>query len=212
MSVVCLVSGGLDSAVLVKLCRHRFSKLYALTVDYGQTHKREVEAARQISEIADEWRLVKLELPVKSQLVGGQIPDASAGWKPTWVPARNAVLLSVAAGYAEAVSADTIGIAVHLRDANYPDCTVEFIQAMEKTLSIALSRRIQIYAPFVNMSKADVVRVGAELFVPFEKTWSCYRGEQIHCGTCKSCVERKQAFREANVPDPTVYAKGGVRS
>jgi 7-cyano-7-deazaguanine synthase len=126
--------------------------------------------------------------------------------KQTVVPFRNAIMLSIAGGFAESVGADGLVIAAHGGDhAIYPDCREEFMRAMGDAMRLGTYAGIALLRPFITFNKAAIVREGARLGVNFARTWSCYKGREIHCGTCGTCVERREAFLEAGVPDPTVY-------
>jgi 7-cyano-7-deazaguanine synthase len=126
--------------------------------------------------------------------------------KATVVPNRNMILLSVAAGWAISSEFDRLAYAAHSGDhAIYPDCRTEFADALDSAIRLADWREVSLYRPFVDHTKADVVTLGAELNVPFENTWSCYKGLDLHCGRCGTCVERREAFHIAEVSDPTAY-------
>ncbi|MCB1120019.1 MAG: 7-cyano-7-deazaguanine synthase, partial [Verrucomicrobiae bacterium] len=128
--------------------------------------------------------------------------------KSTVVPNRNMILLSVATGWAVSLKADCVSYAAHAGDhAIYPDCREEFADALDKTMRLADWQEIYLNRPFVSWTKADIVRRGAELNVPFEKTWSCYEGGDQHCGRCGTCIERREAFHLAGVADPTEYSE-----
>ena len=126
--------------------------------------------------------------------------------KATVVPNRNMILLSLAAGYAISIQYDTVAYAAHSGDHTiYPDCRPAFADAMEQVLKLADWESISLFRPFVNWSKADLVKRGNEIGVPFEHTWSCYAGGEKHCGKCGTCVERKEAFELVGLSDPTCY-------
>ena len=126
--------------------------------------------------------------------------------KATVVPNRNMLFLAVAASWAIAQGAAAVAYAAHAGDhAIYPDCRPEFVRAMSAALGLADWRQLELATPFINWDKGQIVRRGAELGVPFEKTWSCYRGGTAHCGTCGTCVERREAFSQAGIADPTIY-------
>lgn len=158
-----------------------------------------------------------LELPMIGEILGGsaltdptiELPEghyAEESMKKTVVPNRNMILLSLAAGHAISLSFDTVAYAAHAGDHTiYPDCRPEFADSMEKSLKLADWNEIKLYRPFVNLTKEELVRHGLELGVPFEKTWSCYAGGNLHCGKCGTCVERKEAFELVGIPDPTDY-------
>ena len=129
--------------------------------------------------------------------------------KSTVVPNRNMILLSVATGHALSIKARQIAYAAHSGDhAIYPDCRNEFAEAMANAIMLADWEQVELIRPFVDWTKADIVRRGAELGVPFAKTWSCYKGGDLHCGRCGTCIERREAFDLAKVIDPTPYADG----
>ena len=130
--------------------------------------------------------------------------------KKTVVPFRNGIMLAIAAGYAESEGADGIVIAAHAGDhAIYPDCRENFMVAMSDAIRAGTYAQVELIRPFIKMTKAQIVRRGAELGVDYSQTWSCYVGGEIHCGKCGTCVERREAFLEAGIPDPTVYLDEG---
>jgi 7-cyano-7-deazaguanine synthase len=149
----------------------------------------------------------------KSDLLksGGDIPDghyAEASMKQTVVPFRNGIMLAIAAGYAESMDAAGLVIAAHSGDhAIYPDCREPFMQAMAAAMDAGTYARIQLLRPFIATDKAGIAKRGAELGLDFSETWSCYKGGGIHCGVCGTCVERREAFMLAGLPDPTIYQK-----
>ena len=127
--------------------------------------------------------------------------------KQTVVPFRNAIMLSIACGFAESVGAEGLVIAAHGGDhAIYPDCREEFMSAMAEAMRLGTYADIQLLRPFIAMNKGQIAATGTQLGVDFSRTWSCYKGGAIHCGTCGTCVERREAFGEAGVIDPTEYA------
>ena len=160
-----------------------------------------------------------LIFPDSSDLLAGsaltsseiEVPEghyAEDNMKATVVPNRNMILLSVAAGWAISSKYDRIAYAAHSGDhAIYPDCRNEFAEALDGAIRLADWHEVSLYRPFVDMTKADIVSLGAKLGVPFEKTWSCYKGQDLHCGRCGTCVERREAFYLAGVDDPTTYAQ-----
>jgi 7-cyano-7-deazaguanine synthase len=147
----------------------------------------------------------------KSDLLrsGGDIPEghyAEESMKKTVVPFRNGIMLSIAAGFAESIGADAVTIAAHSGDhAIYPDCREPFMRAMGEAMEQGTYAGIKLLRPFIDMDKAAIARRGAELGVDFAETWSCYKGGEIHCGVCGTCVERREAFLLAGLQDPTVY-------
>ncbi len=140
---------------------------------------------------------------------GGEIPDGhyeEVSMKQTVVPFRNGIMLSIAAGFAESVGAGGLVIAAHAGDhAIYPDCRETFMQSMGDAIRLGTYAEVELLRPFIHFTKAQIAARGHELGVDFAKTWSCYKGKEIHCGTCGTCVERREAFEVAGVPDPTVY-------
>ena len=210
-------SGGMDSTVLLYQLLQAGDEVKALSINYGQRHSRELEAARALcAELGVEHRVADLsglsDLLAGSALTSSEIdvPEghyAEDNMKATVVPNRNMILLSVAAGWAISSKYDRIAYAAHSGDhAIYPDCRNEFAEALDGAIRLADWHEVSLYRPFVDMTKADIVAVGAKLGVPFEKTWSCYKGQDLHCGRCGTCVERREAFYLAGVDDPTTYA------
>ncbi len=212
---VVLLSGGLDSTTLAYLLDAYGFQLYALSFRYGQRHERELAAARAVARRLDvaEHRIVTVDLAQwgGSSLVGaGDIPSGETqGIPSTYVPMRNLVFLSIAHAYAEAIEADAVAIAVSQVDySGYPDCRGEFLAAYQQAADLAsrrfveTGRRIPVLAPFLDVPKSGIVRLGLRLGVDYSLTWSCYRGGERPCQQCDSCRLRAQAFAEAGVPDP----------
>jgi 7-cyano-7-deazaguanine synthase len=215
MKAVVLASGGLDSTVLLYYLLDQGHELRALSIDYGQRHRRELQAAGDICRHAGvEHRITDLSA-VRPLLAGSALTDkidvpeghyAAESMKATIVPNRNMILLSIAIGWAVSLEYDSVAYAAHAGDHPiYPDCRPEFVEAMERAAGLCDWRQIAIHRPFVAKTKAEIVRIGAECDAPFELTWSCYKGGDAHCGKCGTCVERKEAFEGANVKDPTLY-------
>jgi len=224
-SAVVLLSGGMDSATALAITKADGFEITALTVDYGQRHRREIDAARSVANhygVADH-RVVFLDLTAigGSALTDHQIrvPQQRSleaigqGIPSTYVPARNTVLLGYALGLAEATGAKAIVIAAnHLDSSGYPDCRPEFYAAFQEVARLGTKcgvegQVIEIRTPLIQMTKADIVRKGEELGVPWELTWSCYLGGTNACGTCDSCQLRLKGFGEAGVEDPLPYAR-----
>jgi len=212
--VVMLLSGGVDSATLAYYLLKQHQEVYALTVDYGQKHFKELRAAVEIAHAAGiSWKVLDLRTLqplLKSALTTNDpIPEGhytAESQKLTVVPNRNAILLNIAAGYAISIGANTIAYAAHRNDRTiYPDCRPEFVGALQAALDAGTDADLLVYAPFINMTKAQIVELGISLNVPFELTWSCYKGGQKACGRCGTCVERLEAFALNHVKDPIEY-------
>ncbi|MGH8226240.1 MAG: 7-cyano-7-deazaguanine synthase QueC [Gammaproteobacteria bacterium] len=217
---VVLVSGGLDSAtVLARACAEGW-RCHALSFDYGQRHRAELEAAQRVAAAlgAMEHRIVAVGLDVfgGSALTDAAIavPEAgSEGIPATYVPARNTVFLALALAYAETLGAGDIFIGVNAVDySGYPDCRPAFIEAFERLANLATKAgaegaRLRVHAPLMTMSKAEIIRRGMELGVDYALTVSCYRAddEGRACGRCDSCRLRREGFSAADIPDPTHY-------
>jgi 7-cyano-7-deazaguanine synthase len=210
-----IYSGGLDSTVLLYLLRKE-GPVHALGIDYGQRHVRELLAARDICARVD-VPFVKVDLSGLAVLWPGssqtdrsvEVPEghyAEESMKRTVVPNRNMTMLAVAAGYALAHGLDTVAYAAHAGDhAIYPDCRPLFVQRLRDALDACDWKPLALLVPFLHKTKAQLVSLGHHLGVPFGTTWTCYKGLQKHCGRCGSCTERREAFVEAKVPDPTEY-------
>ncbi len=217
MKAVLIFSGGLDSTTLLYYLRQQGHEMRCLCVDYGQRHRRELAAAQAICRpLGVECRLADLTA-VRPLLAGSALTDdvpvplgpyTDDSMKLTVVPNRNMIMLSVAIGWAVSLEFDAVAYAAHVGDhAVYPDCRPEFAEAIARAAALCDRRPIELCRPFIDKSKADIVRIGARLGVPFANTWSCYQGGQVHCGKCATCLERREAFRIAGVPDPTAYAR-----
>ena len=220
-TTVLILSGGLDSTVLLYHLRAEGHTVKALSVDYGQRHARELDYARATCRrLGVEHRVADLTalapLLASSALVDPAvaIPNgeyARDNMRLTVVPNRNMIMLAVAAAWAIGEKADSVSFAAHHGyHTLYPDCTPQFIESMARSIRLADWHPVRLVAPFARQTKADIVRRGVELGVPFEQTWSCYEGGEAHCGRCGTCRERAEAFAAAGVPDPTRYAAGGA--
>jgi len=217
MKVVVLCSGGMDSVTALHWARREHAVVAVVSFDYGAKHNhRELPlAAEHAAALGVRHEVIALDFMDRlfaSDLLksGGEIPEGhyeAENMKQTVVPFRNAIMLSIAGGFAESVGAEGLVIAAHGGDhAIYPDCREEFMQAMGKTLRLGTYARIRLLRPFIAMTKGDIVTEGTRLGVDFARTWSCYKGSEVHCGRCGTCVERREAFQLAGVPDPTEYA------
>ncbi|MDD5707473.1 MAG: 7-cyano-7-deazaguanine synthase QueC [Kiritimatiellae bacterium] len=214
--VVVLVSGGMDSVTALYHAIRKYRVVGALSFDYGAKHNaRELPLARyhcrKLGVPHEVIRLGFVDRLFKSDLLksGGSVPDGhyeQGNMRRTVVPFRNGIMLSVAAGYAESVGATGVVIAAHAGDhAIYPDCRESFMLAMGHAIRLGSYTKIALLRPFIAMTKAQIARRGAALGVDFAKTWSCYKGRRVHCGTCGTCVERREAFLLAGLDDPTAY-------
>jgi len=210
---VVLLSGGLDSAVTLYLAIKRGFLCSCLVFDYGQRHRREIENARRLAKrTGSSLRVIKFALPWGgSSLLNKKksLPRArSRGIPSTYVPARNIIFLSFALSYAQTIRAERVFIGAHVHDySGYPDCRKQFLKSFQSaarygTGTGSLSRGIKISAPLVNKSKVQIIRLGKSLGVPFNLTWSCYKGGSSPCGRCQSCFFRSKGFQEAGLTDP----------
>lgn len=217
MHTVLIHSGGLDSTVLLYHLLAEGHTVSALSVHYGQRHAKELGCAAAIAKHLGVRHEVADLRPVSGLLAGSSltspeisVPEghyAEENMKATVVPNRNMILLALAAGWAISQKADAVAYAAHSGDhAIYPDCRTEFADAMRHAIGLADWHKVDLVRPFVTLTKADIVRRGAQLSVPFAETWSCYKGGELHCGRCGTCIERREAFHLAGVPDPTPYA------
>ncbi|TKB74430.1 MAG: 7-cyano-7-deazaguanine synthase QueC [Nitrospira sp.] len=226
MKAVVLASGGLDSTVAAAVARRDGYRLHLLSVDYGQRHRRELDAAGRVAQAlaAEDHRIVALDLraiggsALTSELAvpkGRSETQRAGGIPATYVPARNTLLLALAVGYAETVGARTVFIGANVIDySGYPDCRPEFLRAFEAVARLGSKagvegRGIEIKAPLIELSKAQIIELGTRLGVPFELTHSCYdpteSGEA--CGQCDSCLIRLEGFRAAGRTDPARYVR-----
>lgn len=217
---VIIFSGGLDSTTCMGIAKDKGYELYPITFHYGQRHNREVEQAKKIAAYYNvpDHRIVNLSF--LKEIGGSALTDEELdvptdgdedGIPITYVPARNLIFLSLATAYAEVVGAEVIYIGVSAVDfSGYPDCRPEFIESMSNTIKLATKAgttgtNLRIETPLIHLSKADTVRVGMELEVPYHLTTSCYNGAEVACGVCDSCRLRLKGFEEAGYKDPIPY-------
>lgn len=218
--VVAIVSGGMDSVTLAYMLADAGNDLIMLSFDYGQRHRKELQYAREASIVLGAQHSIIPMQFLKPFLHGSALTDDSVDVPEghyeaptmalTVVPNRNAIMLSIATGIAVAEKAAFVATGVHAGDhAVYPDCRPGFIDLMNQTMQVATEGfhepSFTIEAPFVHMTKASICSLGDSLHVPWDRTWSCYKGGLIHCGKCGTCVERREAFSLAGVKDPTAY-------
>ena len=235
-NIVVLLSGGLDSSALAFLIVKKSppylqNRVYSLTFDYGQSHKKELESARKIAKKirAVEHKIVKFDLTLwgGSSLTDNKIkiplnrriPESNQkkltpkSIPNTYVPARNTIFLTFALAYAEAIKADEIYIGVNSVDySGYVDCRPAFIKKFQELIKVATvagvqGKGVKIKTPLINMTKAKIVKLGEKLGVPWGSTWSCYLGKKLACGVCDSCQLRLKGFAQAGVKDQIRYSK-----
>jgi 7-cyano-7-deazaguanine synthase len=223
MKALVLCSGGVDSTTLLAMAVEKYGKenVFALSILYGQRHKRELEAAQSV---AGYYQVEQLFLDLSrifrysnSPLLAHSTEELPHGayetqkekeeGKPisTYVPFRNGLFLSSAASLALSKECSVLYYGAHHDDwagSAYPDCSVSFVEAMNRAIYEGSGKQVQIEAPFISWSKAQIVAKGLELKVPYELTWSCYEGNEVPCGTCGTCIDRKRAFEENGVEDP----------
>lgn len=211
---VIIVSGGMDSITLLHEYKERIA--LAVTYDYGSNHaKKEIAFAKEhCKALGIEHLVIPLAFMrdyFKSSLLEGAdaIPEghyADENMKSTVVPFRNGIMLAIACGLAESRGLCFVMIANHGGDhAIYPDCRGTFISAMSEAMAYGTYEHIKVEAPYTGITKADIAKRGAKLGIDYSRTWSCYKGGEKHCGKCGTCVERKEAFNLAGIPDPTEY-------
>lgn len=216
---IAIVSGGLDSVTLAYLLHAQGYALHIVSFDYGQRHKKELAlaelCARRLNSAFDSVDLTSITQFLKGSALTDAIPVpeghyAAQNMAITVVPNRNAIMLSVAYAIAVEEQADIVALGVHSGDHFiYPDCRPSFLHAFDAMQRSAVEGfgkpNLRLEAPFMHLDKYQIVKLGTALGVPYADTWSCYNGNEKHCGRCGTCVERKHAFRDASVADPTVY-------
>lgn len=225
-----LSSGGVDSTTCVGLAVKELGKDNVITASlyYGQKHDKELECARKVAEYygvrhieEDISNVMKYANEVCTLIKGGkdivhksyaeQIEENGEGRVNTYVPFRNGLFLSIATAYADSLFPNEpvdIYYGAHADDAAgnaYADCSPEFAEAMDKAINIGTYGNINVKRPLINMNKAEVVKTGLDIGVPYELTWSCYEGGEVQCGTCATCIDRKRAFEQNGVIDPVPY-------
>jgi len=214
MKAVVVFSGGPDSTTVLYLALKRGFQVFPLTFDYGQLAEREIEHARAIAERLG-LRLLAVDLAAmkgiysgSTSLVDERIPITEEFTSPIIVPFRNGIMLAIAVAYAQSIGATHVFYGAQGSDAaHYPDCRPSFVEAFREAARRGTDSEIEIEAPLASMKKSEVIKLGTELGVPFKLTWSCYRQGERHCGVCESCNNRKRAFLEAGIKDPTMYEK-----
>ena len=218
-----LISGGLDSCVTSFIAKEKGFEIYALSFRYGQLHKKELSCSKKIAEAVGAKKHIILDIDFNkiagsSLLTASQdsindhdLKDVGRDIPSTYVPARNTVFLSLALAYAETIDADAIFLGINAVDfSGYPDCRPKYIQAYQEMANLATKRGVEgnpisIETPLLTQTKSEIVKTGLKLNVPFEITWSCYRGKEHACGRCDSCVLRLKGFKDAGINDPVSY-------
>lgn len=219
---VIILSGGIDSATLLYSSVKKGFDVDCITFNYGQKHSKEIDSALKVSNaLGVPHRVIDLS-ELRELLSGSALTDATVDipevpetaehydtLKSTIVPNRNAIFLAIAVGYAMSKRAENVLFGAHHSDRGvYPDCRQEFVESFQTSERLATANPdLNIRAPFVDMDKSQIVKLGAGLGVPFKETWSCYKGGRVHCGVCSSCRERKRAFLDSEVHDPTGYER-----
>lgn len=218
--VVVLVSGGMDSVTALYDAAQKYQVIAGVSFDYGAKHNpREIPyAGYHCGQLDVQHIIITLDFInhlFKSDLLksGGAIPEGhyeEESMRQTVVPFRNGIMMGIGAGFAESLGAQGLVIAAHAGDhAIYPDCREAFMQSMGEAIRLGTYRQVEVIRPFIAMRKAEIARRGEEAGVDFSQTWSCYKGGDRHCGRCGTCIERREAFIVAGIPDPTVYDAAG---
>lgn len=216
MKTLVLLSGGMDSVTALHWARQEHEVVGAVSFDYGAKHNhREIPlAAWHCAQSGVKHDIIDLDFVNRlfaSDLLksGGEVPEghyADETMKRTVVPFRNGIMLAIACGFAESREAEALVIAAHAGDHTiYPDCREPFMQGMAAAMREGTYARIELLSPFIHLDKAGIAKLGASLGVDYGKTWSCYKGGDLHCGKCGTCVERIEAFALAGLDDPTLY-------
>lgn len=217
-SAIAVYSGGMDSTVMLyAMLEEGIDLRGALSVDYGQKHRKEIQSAKKICEsLGIEHQIA--DLKGISRLFGSSgltdsdtdVPEGhyeEDAMKQTVVPNRNMILISVATAWAITKGAEAVAYAAHSGDhAIYPDCRESFADALDHAMQLCDWSEVRLYRPFVNSSKEEIVIEGHRLGSPLGSTWSCYKGGDLHCGKCGTCIERREAFHLSGIEDPTAYA------
>lgn len=215
MKSVVVLSGGMDSLTALHNETLKGFPVLAINFQYGSKHN--AKEAEAIKKIVERYKIPLKQITLnfndylKSDLLqnGGEIPEghyAAENMKKTVIPFRNGIMLAMAAGFAESEGADSLVLGNHAGDhAIYPDCRLEFSEAMAKAIELGTYTKIKLETPFVKLTKAQIVKLGVEWGVDYSMAWSCYKGEEIACGRCGTCFERIEAFHEAGVEDPIAY-------
>ena len=213
MKAIVVLSGGIDSTTLLHYTKAIGYEVYGISFNYGQKHSKELKYAEYWGKkLCKEWKLIDIsfmkEITSSSSLTNPEkeIPEShytEETQKQTVVPNRNMVFLSIAIAWAEDIKAEKVFYGAHLNDYTiYPDCRKEFVEKLNETSQIGTYNKIKVEAPFINLKKWQIVSLGKKLGVDYNKTWSCYKGEERPCLKCGTCIERTEAFLKANLKDP----------
>jgi 7-cyano-7-deazaguanine synthase len=220
MNCIVLLSGGMDSGTLLALAKVNFDKVSALSIDYAQRHKRELNSAVKLAQHYNVRHKILDVSNINALLQGSSLTSddisvphghyADESMKLTVVPARNTILLSIVAGWAISMGFTHVAYAAHAGDhAIYPDCRPKYVEAMQGVFDVFHYWPIKLWTPFLEVNKSEILRIGLEHNVPYELTWTCYdpQGTDLACGKCGSCTERLEAFRDNNSVDPLNYVQ-----
>ena len=216
MKTLVILSGGMDSTTLVYDLVNQGDEVVCLSFNYGQRHSKELECAKKTCEklkiehhIVDISNIHKIVMSQNSLTGNKEVPEghyADETMKQTIVPYRNAIMLMITAGTASTLNFDRVAYAAHSGDhAIYPDCRPEFVLATKLVMMLGDYKQVELYTPYIKIPKANIVNKGLQLNVPYEDTWSCYKGGEKHCGKCGTCVERLEAFKLNRMKDPVEY-------
>lgn len=215
MKAVVILSGGMDSTTLLYDVINQGYEVYALSIDYGQKHSKELKGAMKTCEkLGINHKLINLDAlnqvaPSSLTRDDQSVPEghySDESMKLTVVPNRNMVLLGLATSYAISLKADKLFYGAHAGDhAIYPDCRKEFVNAMKESIKLCDWHKLELEAPYLEIDKGDIAIKGKELNVDYSLTWTCYKGQEKSCGKCGSCTERLEAFEKAGVEDPLTY-------
>lgn len=226
-AAVVLLSGGMDSSVLLHHVKKELGRtqLHTISYHYGQRHLKELDCARWQSEAAGATKYTVVDISFMAGILchgstlvsgGAEVPDFrdlapnDLDQPPTYVPNRNMMLLAIAAAYAESHGAEDVFYGAQALDEyGYWDCTAEFVDRLNRVFTLNRRNKVTIHAPFLRRKKHEIAQLGGRLGVDFAHTWSCYRGGETCCGTCPTCIERIKAFAEAGMDDPLPYADDG---
>ncbi|MCD4819682.1 MAG: 7-cyano-7-deazaguanine synthase QueC [Candidatus Cloacimonetes bacterium] len=215
---IVLVSGGLDSLVTASIAQQECDEIYFLHLNYGQkTERKELESFQKLQKFYKPIDSLIVDISYLKQIGGSSLTDDSIAVKDftgeievpdSYVPFRNAHLVTIATSWAEVIDANRIYIGVVEEDSSgYPDCREEFYESLQKTIDLGTKEEtnIRIHIPIVHKNKSEIIKIGFELGAPFEHSWSCYKNNDIACGTCDSCVLRLRAFKKIGIKDPIPY-------